>query len=102
MKLVDVAARNSKELATLQRKVKAWLKTNHGGCNVGDVTWDMSSDGKTHLLQIDNDGELGRDIIGVLQQSPNTHDVTNKEYKGSYDWASDTYARPASVLSFRF
>jgi hypothetical protein len=102
MKLIDVTTRNAKELATMKRKVAAWLKAHKNGCNIGDTTWEVAADGKTYLLQVDNDGQLGQDLDDIIKNSASTKNISVKEYKGSYDWASDTYARPASVVSFTF
>lgn len=102
MKLVDVTARNSKELESLKRKVNAWLKAHKGSCNMGAVTWNTGTGGK-HWVEVENDGKLGQDYLrDIIEKSPNTRNIEIKEYDGSYDWASDTYTRPASIVTFTF
>jgi thiamine phosphate synthase YjbQ (UPF0047 family) len=98
MKLVDVAARNSKELATLQRKVAAFVKK--AGCNTGDITWSLK--GPEFWVQVENDGVLADDIADIIKKSPNTVKVQAEEHKGDYMWDANVYIRPCSVVSFRF
>jgi len=98
MKTVDLQARAEKEVQTLKRKIATFVK--NAGCCVGDITWHQ--DGMTYTVQVDNDGELGFDIMLIIDKSPNAVHVETKEHKGSYMWSADVYVRPCSVVTFKF
>lgn len=102
MKLIDVAARNAKELESIKRKIKAYVKENAGkSCNMGDL--DFFEEGAVHGVQLDNDGEVGKDYISdIIRKSPNAVVISTEEHKGSYDWSADVYIRPCSIVRFKF
>ena len=98
MKLVDVQKRNDAELAAIKRKVIAVVKK--AGCNTGEIRW--SNTGAMFHVEVDNDGELGDFISDVIRKSAYARLQSVDEYEGSYDWSSDTYARPVTIVSFAF
>jgi hypothetical protein len=100
MKLVDVAARNAKELETLKRKVAAFLKSKQCGCNTGEVTWDSA--GREFWVQVENDGQLGDYLRDIINKSPNARNIKVEEHKADYMWDIDKYIRPVSIVTFTF
>jgi hypothetical protein len=100
MKLVDVKARNEKDFEAIQRKVTAYVKSMKGKCNLGDLRF--SSNGGVYYIELDNDGELADDLADFVKKSPNGIVMNATDYKGTYDWTSDTYARPSSIVTFKF
>ena len=97
MKLVDVTARNEKELATLRKKVAAFVKS--ASCNTGEVLWGFSQG--EHWVQVENDGQLSDYLSDIIEKSPLTKNVTRAEHKGEYMWSADHYVRPVSIVSFK-
>lgn len=98
MKLVDIQKRNDDELAAIKRKVIATVK--NAGCNTGEIRW--SNTGAMFHVEVDNDGELGDYIRDIIRKSAYARLQSVDEYKGIYDWSSDTYVRPVTVVSFAF
>jgi hypothetical protein len=98
MKLVDVAARNSKELETLKKKVAAFVKK--AGCNTGEILWGGKD--REHWVQVENDGKLGDYLSDIIEKSPNTRNVKVEEHKGDYMWSIDKYIRPVTIVTFTF
>lgn len=97
MKLVDVHARNEKELAILQKKIAAYVKT--AGCNTGEILWGSDQGG--YWVQVENDGQLGDYLSAIINKSKIARDITHEEHKGDYMWSVDHYIRPVSIVSFK-
>ena len=103
MKLIDVAARNAKEDAAIQTKIRAFLKKSKSKsmCNIGELTFPI--EGAIRYIELENDGVLGNDYLAdFVRKSPNAVLQSVKEYGGAYDWSSDTYSRPVSVVSYTY
>lgn len=98
MKIVDIKARNEKELKKIQNKVDKFVKSVT--CNKGEIRW--SNTGAMQHVEVENDGRIGDDIADIVRKSDFGVLQDVREYKGSYDWSSDTYIRPCSVVSFTF
>lgn len=67
------------------------------GCNTGRIDAATAND---LSIQLDNDGQVASEIASILSKHPNIKIMEIRDYPGSYDWASDTYARPCSVVRF--
>lgn len=98
MKIVDIKSRNEKEFAAIQRKVKAFVKT--AGCNTGRVEFPV--EGSQYFIEVENDGNLATELAAIVKDSPSGVVISEKDYKGVYDWSSDTYIRPCSLITFQF
>lgn len=98
MKLVDVAARNAKELETIKRKVAKMVK--EAGCNTGEIRWSEHQGG--WWCEVENDGQLGDYLEDIIRKSPNAKVVEVKEHKGEYMWSADVYVRPVTTVHFKF
>jgi|JI10StandDraft_1071094.scaffolds.fasta_scaffold1322030_1 thiamine phosphate synthase YjbQ (UPF0047 family) len=98
MKIVDIKSRNETQFAGIQRKVKAFVKTV--GCNTGRISF--SNEGALYFIEVDNDGGLATELASFVKDSPNGVVLEKKDYAGVYDWTSDTYIRPCSIVTFKF
>ena len=99
-KMINVADRTEKELVRLERAIKKLLATNQGGwVNIGDVRYGETCDGM-HWVDIDNDGKIGDLIAREIDKSQFASVRRIDEFEGTYDWSSDSYSRPCSVVYF--
>lgn len=98
MKIVDIKSRNEKQFLDIQRKVKAFVKTV--GCNTRRILF--SNEGMLYFIEVDNDGELATELSSFIENSPNGVVLEKKDFVGVYDWKSDTYIPPCSVVTFKF
>lgn len=94
----QIIARNAKELETIKRKVAAMVKK--AGCSVGEIRWSEHERG--WWVEVDNDGELSDEIVSIVNAAPTARVVSHQEFKGQYDWSSDTYIRPCSAVHLKF
>lgn len=98
MKLVDTVKRDKTEVDSIVRRIKVILKK-------GSTTWgrdfSCTNVGRVYTIQADNDGMLASDMAYIVRHRPNAVMIEEIEYTGSYDWASDTYIRPVSAVTFR-
>lgn len=100
MKIIDVVARSAKESASIHRKIEAFVKKNKSMCNMGALTFS-EMDG-IFFIELENDGELSDYLSDFIRKSETATLISAKNYPGSYDWPSDTYARPSTVVTFKF
>jgi hypothetical protein len=70
------------------------------GCNTGEIRWWNT--GAMFHVEVDNDGKLGDYISDVIRKSAHARLQSVDEYEGIYDWSSDTYIRPVTIVSFAF
>lgn len=98
--MIDIPTRNAKEFESIKRKVTAYVKSIKGQCCLGAL--DFGTEKDEYYITLENDGELASDIADFIRKSPNGKLLRADNYKGSYDWASDTYARPQAVVTFKF
>lgn len=52
-------------------------------------------------VQVENDGQLSDYLGDVIRAHPYAHLIEASNFKGSYDWSSDTYVRDCTVITFR-
>jgi hypothetical protein len=100
MPIINITERNAKEFDTIQKKVKLFVKKCQGQCNLGKLEFGVENG--VYFITLDNDGLLADDLAAFVKQSPNANLIIAKNYIGTYDWTSDTYARPQSVITFKF
>lgn len=97
MKLVDFTARNKKESELIVKKVKAMVKKM-------DSLWGrdfhVSNTNRLYTISVDNDGKISDYIEDIIRKSKFARVEESNEYPGHYDWRSDTYSRPTTVVSF--
>ena len=99
-KMINVADRTEKELVRLERAIKKLLAANQGVWgNIGDVRWGETCDGM-YWVDIDNDGKIGDLIAREIDKSQFASVRRIDEFDGTYNWASDSYARPCSVVYY--
>lgn len=98
MKQVDVSARRLADLHGIRRKIEADVKA--ATCNKGRIEWHQEKN--TYVVGVQNDGLLGKDLSKHIKDSKFAHLDSVEEYEGAYDWASDTYVRPESIIRFHF
>jgi hypothetical protein len=53
-----------------------------------------------HWVEIDNDGKIGDLIAREIDKSQFASVRRIDEFDGTYDWSSDSYSRPCSVVYF--
>lgn len=99
MKLVDVAARNSKENELILRKMKALAKASDPHCEVAD--YGRMSNGN-YYVQINGPVQISDRMGDIIRKSSNAKVVSEEEHVGHYDWASDTYIKDCSTVEYKF
>lgn len=103
MKLVDVAARNQKEVDKIVKNIKALIKKN--GIHIGH--FEVTNKGLIYTISVESNNSgmkygLGSDIKDIINKSDTATVIEVNEYPGSFDWQSDTYIKDCSVVTFKF
>lgn len=97
MPIVDMKARNEKEIAKITKAVHSFVKK--ASCNTGQIKIEPANHG-VQFIQVDNDGMLAADLASIVKKSDFGKVTRSKDYPGVYDWSSDTYTRPCSCVWF--
>jgi hypothetical protein len=53
-------------------------------------------------FEVENDGLLANDLSYIIHKDERAILISHIEHKGIYDWASDTYIKPVSSVTYRF
>lgn len=83
-----------RDVADVQKQIEKVMKKTVKGCNVGDI---LQSDG---FAQIDNDGKFASELSIELEKIKGIEIVSIFDHAGEYDWKSDTYIRPCTVVHY--
>lgn len=102
MKLIDVKARNDKEIQKILNKTKKHLKDQHihfglidTGIYDGVYYISVESNSSGHKYG------LGSDIETFVNQSAHAKVVKIEEHEGHFDWDADIYIKPCSIVNFK-
>lgn len=89
---------SQKDFLKILAKVKA-LASKHPYSEVVDH-------GKTHegffYIQVDGPEQLSDHMASIVTESPRGILKEAKEHKGKFDWASQTYIKDCSTVTFSF
>ena len=94
MAIVDVDKLN----AVLVKKLVAFC--NKATCCKGEITHNKVVN--LFSFEFVNDGECANDLKHIISKDPRAICVFAQDYEGTYDWKSDTYARPVSIVQYHF
>lgn len=98
-KIIDPKIEFAKQFVLVQKDVASFLKKHD--CNIGD--WSVYQSNGVGGVQVDHDGGpfLAEDLADVIRKRRmEVTTIFNRE--GVYDWRSDTYHRPFSVIDFKY
>lgn len=72
-------------------------------CCKGEIRPDLipNKDG-VFTFEFENDGLMANDLRSIVSKDPRAICITYREYEGIYDWASDTYFKPSSMITYKF
>ena len=97
-KFLDLKKINETELASIERKVRSFVKST--GCNKGEISVYPLDGG--YAISVENDGDIAYELATIVKKNIRTKNVTSSHSEGVYDWSSDTYIRPSSHVHFTF
>lgn len=97
MAIIDDAA-IAKFNKTLVNKLYKFCRNLN--CSKGNIT--DSQDGKVFTFEFENDGVMASDLKYIITNDPRAVCTFAVDYDGSYDWKSDTYAKPTSIVQYHF
>jgi len=103
MKLVDVKARNQKELDKILKQIKAFIKEKK--IAIGEITTHIEGLEYSITVESNNSGMkygLGTDMEDIIRKSQLATVLKVEEFPGSFDWTSDTYIKDSSAVTFKF
>ena len=80
--------------ADVQKQIEKVMKKTVKGCNVGDI---FHAEG---FAQIDNDGKFAFKLSVELEKIPGIKILYIFDQRGEYDWKSDTYIRPCTIVHY--
>lgn len=87
----------AKDLDSIRRKVEALVKKGHHR-TLED--FDMTGM-NTFMIQVSSPEQLGDHLADIVRKSDRFTLVSQKEYPGSYDWASGVYVKDCSTVEFK-
>jgi hypothetical protein len=94
----QILTRNLAIIEEIKSKVLNYVKER----NIRIGWFDISPAGPgRYVLTLENNGEAGDDINTLIHRMDRCVAEKPVEYKGSFDWASDTYIKDASLVYFR-
>jgi hypothetical protein len=94
MAIVDVDKLN----VSLVKKLTAFCK--NADCSKGEIT--TCKDVNLFTFEFVNDGQCANDLRHIVCKDPRAVCVFALDYEGTYDWKSDTYIRPVSIVQYHF
>lgn len=83
-----------RDAADVQKQIEKVMKKTVKGCNVGDI---FHAEG---FAQIDNDGKFASELSVELEKIPGIKILYIYDQRGEYDWKSDTYIRPCTIVHY--
>jgi hypothetical protein len=97
MAVVDVVKLNK----TLVNKLTKFCKA--AKCSKGEIRADLEQGMQRQFsFEFENDGMLAPDLVHIIKQDPRAVCVFAKDFDGVYDWKSDTYFKPSSMVTYHF
>jgi len=90
-----------KRAEALAKKMLTMAKKLTSHAKLADVG-SQHSDGKIWWVTINSDTQLSDEMADIVKKDDRAILVHKEEHKGQFDWASDTYIKDASSVSFKF
>jgi hypothetical protein len=100
--MIDLEARGKKEAESLFKKMKDFAKKNHvhlGYCDLSkagriwSITMETSNSGFKYGFVSDMEDIVSKSKFAIIDEM--------EDHKGTFDWASDTYIKPVSIIHFK-
>lgn len=104
MKMVDLAERGKKEAESIYKKTLALLKKKNIRTGHTELHFDTQSNVWTITVESEASGGkigFGSDIEEIIGASKFAKRISVSEHEGHFDWAADTFIKPASVVTFK-
>lgn len=94
MKLVD-PNRGKQEAEAIVKKIEVFAKKQYAEV-------DADYEGNTCYVQVNSPLQISDDMADFVTKSNFCTLISKREYKGIFDWASDTYIKECSTIEFKW
>jgi hypothetical protein len=97
MKIVDIVARDKKEVDAIIAKITKLAKPKQTEyCDI-----HVSNKGRTYWIEVESPEQIADYMGDIVRKSPNANLIKEEEYPGHFDWAADTYIKDRSCVEFK-